>query len=527
METNEIIALLEAENAALKSTVAELSALNKWYEEQFRLAKHRLYGASSEKTKAVSGQLSMFNEAEVTADQNVMEPEYEQVAAHKRKKREGKRDEFYEGIPTEQIVHELPETELDCPQCGGRLHACGHEVLRRELEVIPAKVRGIEHVQTVYSCRNCEKNAADDPVPMVKSNVPASVIQGSGIASPSLLAYILCNKYVLALPLNRQEAEFARAGIYLSRQTMANWIIYASNHWLKPIHALLRAELIHNNILHADETTLKVIRDGRPSDIKSYMWLYRTAEKAKKPAVLFEYQQTRSSSHPLRFLSGYSGYLQVDGFQGYHKLEPQGVVIVECWAHARRKFYDALKALDKADRLIAPANTGYEYCNRLFVLEKLYDEQNLTSDQRFEKRMQESKPIAEQFFSWVEKESQGERYLRQPKSTFAKAITYAQNQREWLMNVYLDGRLSVSNNHAERSIRPFTIGRNNWLFAFSARGAEASAIAYSIVESAKANNLIPMAYLQYLFEQLPNLPTERYCECLPWTDIVQSRCKVP
>jgi len=524
VNTDERIAKLEAENATLKNKVAELSALNHWYEEQFRLAKHRLYGSSSERAQACTGQISMFNEAEITADENAAEPEFERIAEHKRKKRKGKRDELYKGIPTEQVVHELPENERFCAQCGGNLHACGHEVLRRELEIIPARVRALEHVQTVYSCRSCEKNAADDSVPMVKSSVPAPVIQGSGIASPSLLAYILCNKYVLALPLNRQEQEFERVGVCLSRQTMANWMIYAANHWLKPIYELLKAELIQNDILHADETTVQVIKDGRPANTQSYMWLYRTAERAEKPAVLFEYQPTRSSSHPLRYLSGYGGYLQADGFQGYHKLEPQGVIIVECWSHARRKFHDALKSIPKADRTNAEANIGYIYCNRLFALEEQYNVQELVPELRLEKRLQESKPIAEEFFDWAQRVSLEEYFL--PKSTFGQAVTYAKNQREWLMNVYLDGRLSISNNLAERSIRPFTIGRNNWLFAYSPKGAESSAIAYSIVETAKANNLVPMAYLQYLFEQLPNLPPERFHECLPWSDAAQFRCKV-
>jgi len=257
------------------------------------------------------------------------------------------------------------------------------------------------------------------------------------------------------------------------------------------------------------------------------MWLYRTAEDNQKPIVLFEYQPTRSSSHPCRFLADYGGYLQVDGYQGYHKLEPQGVTIVECWSHVRRKFHDTIKALAKEDRPNAPANIGYEYCNRLFALENQYEEEKLTPEQRFERRLRESKPITEQFFEWVEEVSLSDCYLRMPKSTFGHAITYAKNQREWLMNVYLDGRLSISNNLAERSIRPFTIGRNNWLFAYSPRGAESSATAYSIVETAKANNLVPFLYFQILFERLPNLPKERYCECLPWADNVQAHCKVP
>lgn len=526
METEAKITALEAEIAVLKNTVAELSALNKWYEEQFRLSQHRLYGASRENTPACVGQTSLFNEVEATADAKEVEPELERVIAHTRKKQVGKRDEFYEGISAEQVVHELPGNERICPTCGGDLHACGHSVLRRELEIIPARVRAVEHVQTVYSCRNCEKTAADDAVPMVKAAVPAPIIQGSGVASPSLLAYILCNKYVLALPLHRQEQEFARMGIHISRQTMANWMIYACGHWLEPIYQLLKTEMIKNDILHADETSLQVIReDGRAASTTSYMWLYRTAEGAKKPTVLFEYQPTRSSSHPLQFLSGYGGYLHADGFQGYHKLEPQGVTIVECWSHVRRKFHDALKALDKADRSGAPANIGYEYCNRLFSLETRYDEQELSPQERYEQRLEKSRPIAAAFFDWAKAISLGEYFL--PKSTFGKAITYAVNQREWLMNVYLDGRLSLSNNLAERSIRPFTIGRNNWLFAYSKKGAQSSAIAYSIVETAKANGLVPMLYLQYLFAKLPNVTKEQYPDCLPWCDDVRMACKVP
>ncbi len=193
MDKEQRIAELEAENAQLKNENTKLKILNNWYLEQYRLAQHRRFGASSEKG-VLPGQLGLFNEAEALAD----EPEGQQIPAHTRKKRKGKRKEFYEGLPTEQIIHELPEEERICPECGGPLHACGHEVLRREVEVIPAQVRAVEHVQTVYGCRECEKNAEDDAPPMMKAPVPAPVIAGSGMASPSLVSIIMCNKYVAA-----------------------------------------------------------------------------------------------------------------------------------------------------------------------------------------------------------------------------------------------------------------------------------------------------------------------------------------
>jgi transposase len=218
-------AQLKTENERLADENVKLKIANEWYLEQFRLSQHRRFGASSEIT-VLPEQLSLFNEAEVYAIDEVAE----EVAGYTRKKRKGNREEFYDGIPTEQIIYELPEDERICHECGGLLHACGHEVLRRELEIIPAQVRAVEHVQTVYSCRDCEQNSDADTLPMVKSTVPAPVIPGSGIASPSLLAFILCNKFLLALPLARQEQELQRIGIHISRQTMAKWLVFVAIH---------------------------------------------------------------------------------------------------------------------------------------------------------------------------------------------------------------------------------------------------------------------------------------------------------
>jgi len=524
-ENETLIAELRKENAELRGENAELKILNDWYLEQLRLAQHRRFGASSEKSEAfVPEQLGLFNEAEAFVDPIVPEPTIEEVITYKRKKRAGKRAEFYEGIPTERVVHELPEEERVCPECGGLLHACGHEVLRREVEVIPAQVRAVEHVQTVYSCRDCEKNPEADSQPMVKADVPAPVISGSGVASPSLLAFILCNKFVLAQPLYRQEQELKRLGVNISRQTMANWVIFATLRWLKPIYDLLCLALLMSDILHVDETTLQVIMEQfRKASQKSYMWLYRTGKYADKHAVLFEYQPTRQGAHPAKFLAGFKGYLQVDGYAGYKALEHNGVTVVECWAHARRYFHDALKTLPKEERPNTAAFIGLAFCDTLFDLERRYDELEVTCEQRAELRMRHSKPLAGGFFKWAE--DMASKTL--PKSALGKAITYAVNQKQWLMNFLLDGRLELSNNRAERSIRPFAVGRKNWLFAYTPKGAQASAIAYSIIETAQANGLVPFMYLDYLFRTLPNIPVERFPECLPWNPLVQEICKIP
>jgi transposase/FtsZ-binding cell division protein ZapB len=530
---------LKAENAQLKSEIERLNFANEkltgenenlkisndWYLEQLRLAQHRRFGASSEKG-ILPGQLGIFNEAEVFADilPEEIKCEEETTITYKRKKCKGKRKEFYENLPTEQIIHELPESERICPECGRMLHACGHEVLRREVEIIPAQVKAIEHVQTVYSCRDCEKNAVDDPPPMVKSNVPAPVIPGSGLASPSLLSFILCNKYVLALPLYRQEQELARIGIHISRQTMANWVIYAAIRWLEPIYRLLHTALLRNNILHADESTTQVIKEnGRTYSQKSYMWMYHTGRDAAQQVALFEYQPTREGKHPQHFLKGFCGFLHVDAYSGYKGLEEQGIILVECWAHVRRKFYDTIKALKKEERQHTAANVGLEYCDKLFELERKFDELELTHDQRRKRRELESRPIAEAFFEWAE--SMTAKSL--PKSMLGQAVSYAVNQRQWLMKFLLDGRLELSNNRAERSIRPFTVGRKNWLFSYCAKGAKASAIVYSIVETAQANGLVPFMYLAYLFQTLPNIKAEQFSDCLPWSPIVQEICKIP
>ena len=489
-----------------------------WLTQQLHLMQGQRFGASSERTQVISEQLSLFNEAEALTDPNVPDPDREEIT-YKRKKRIGKREMDFSGLPVEQIIHELPAAERVCPDCGGSLHKCGQTVLRRELVYVPAQYKVMEHIQTVYSCRCCEQKS--DHVPMKKSVVPPPLFPGSGLVTPSLLAHILNNKYVLALPLCRQEQEFQRLGAPISRQTMANWVIAAHQQWFADFFQLLRCELLANSVLHADETTLMVLREpGRKARQKSYVWVYRTSGDSRKPVVLYDYQPSRAGECASNFLDGFSGILHTDGYEAYHCKLPPEITVVGCWAHMRRKFTDTLKSLPADIRSRSPAQTGLEFCNKLFALEENYTKQELSFEQRHLARTKQSKPVAEKFFLWAKTE-----YDKNPvpKSMLGAALTYAVRQESWLMNVFLDGRLELSNNRAERSVRPFALGRKNWLFSNTPKGADASAAIYSIVETVKANGLKPFAYLNFLLEHLKN--GGKIEECLPWTPLAQKLCK--
>lgn len=496
----------------------EITALQRqvdWLTQQLRLTQGQRFGASSERTQVLSEQFSLFNEAEAVALPDAAEPDLEQIT-YKRKKRKGKREADFSGLPTEQIIHELPEEERICPECGGPLHECGHAVLRRELTYIPAQYKVVEHVQTAYSCRRCEQK--NDHVPMRKSVIPPPLLPGSGIVTPSLLAHILNSKYVLALPLYRQEQEFQRAGVSIPRQTMANWILAAHERWLSDFFQLLRRELLANEILHADETTLMVLREpGRTARQKSYVWVYRTSGDSRRPVVLYDYQPSRAGECASKFLNGFSGCLHTDGYEAYHCKLPPEITVVGCWAHMRRKFTDLLKSLPKEVRVRSPGQAGLEFCNQLFSLEEDYEKQGLSFDQRVQARLERSKPVAEAFFAWARREYEKNPV---PKSMFGTALTYAVRQESWLMNVFLDGRLELSNNRVERSVRPFALGWKNWLFSNTPKGADASAAIYSIAETAKANGLKSFEYLSFLLETLPTGCSPQ--DCLPWMPLVQN-----
>jgi transposase len=486
----ETVILPRAEYEALKAQNAELSQQVKWLMEQMRLARHRQFGSSSEKSEY--DQINFFNETEAAASACAFEPELTVVEKHYRKKAEESGDRLPPDLPVEVVEHTLPEGEQVCPACGKALHVMGRET-RRELKLIPAKAVIVEHVRLVYACRECEKNACS--VPIVKAPADEPVIKGS-FASPEAVAHILTQKFVSGVPLYRQEQDFARNGIELSRQTMSNWILKCSDDWLEPVYGALRGQLLGQKILHADETTLQVLHEpGKAAQTDSFMWLYRTSGDAEMPLVLYDYQPDRKTKRPKEFLEGFRGYLHTDGYGGYHGL-PDGIVIVGCWAHARRKFDEALKSLPEKDQAGSLALKGKQYCDRLFAIERTLED--CTHEERYKKRQELAKPVLDEFFAWLSS-------LRPaPKSALGKAVHYALEQGKYLKRYLLDGRLEISNNRAERSIKPFVIDRKNFLFANTPGGARASAVAFSIIETAKENGLNPYAYLTYIFRNAPN-----------------------
>ena len=512
MKSNENWPEIVAEKEA---RIVELEALVRFYEEQFRLAKHRQFGTSTEKSEY--DQLSIFNEAETIADIAAAEPELVEIERHYRKRKRLVNDGLPEDLPVETVEYELPAEEQVCPECGGALHTMSREI-RRELKIIPAQVKIVERVRHIYACRRCENNS--DHTPILKAPTPEPVVKGS-FASPEAVAHIMTQKFVMSVPLYRQEQEWDRNGILLSRQTMSNWLIRCAGDWLEPIYNRLRLRLLTHEVLHADETTLQVLHEsGKPAQSKSYMWLYRTSGDTNTPIVLYEYRPDRTSEHPKAFLKGFTGYLHADGYDGYHLL-PDNITVVGCMAHLRRKFDEALKSLAEKDRENSSAIVGKRYCDRLFEIERRIA--GLTPDERYQKRQEASKPLSDEFFAWAE--SLKSKVL--PKTGIGKAVYYALSQREYLERYLLDGRLEISNNRAERSIKPFVIGRKNWMFNNTPKGAKASSVIYSIIETAKENRLKPFEYLVFLFERMPNITTAAIDSLLPWGDAVPDCCRMP
>jgi transposase len=513
-DTVQTIENLQAENWLLKEEKAQLEVKLKWFEEQNRLHLNKIFGSSSEKTSPE--QISIFNEAESEAKPEIPEPAVEQIT-YKRKKKQGQREEMLKDLPVETIEYCLPEEKQNC-DCGGSLHIMSKEV-RKELKIVPAQVSVVEHVQYIYSCRDCEINNTNTTVKIAK--MPAPPIPKS-IASSSAIAYVMSEKFVKSIPLYRQEQEWQRMGIEISRQNMANWMIQSSDRWLTPIYNRMREHLLQKNILHADETTLQVLKEpGRNADSNSYMWLYRTG-RDEPPIVLYDYQTTRAGKHPTKFLKDFKGYLHTDGYSGYNLVSE--ITLVGCWAHARRYYMEALKAMPpKKDNNPTATDEGLAFCNKLFEIEReLHD---LTDEERYEGRLKKSLPVLNDFKDWLQYQSR----RAAPKTPLGKAVHYCRNQWKKLTAFLLNGRLEIDNNRAERSIKPFVIGRKNWLFSNTPKGAASSAVIYSIVETAKGNGLNPFDYLKYLFDRLPNVDISDkkvLDDFIPWSSSLPKTCRI-
>ena len=492
----------------------ELTALVEWYQEQFRLSQAKKFGSSSEKTPVDQMEFPLFNEAEITASPSAEEPDLEEIIVTQKKRKERKTNS--KTLPVEIVPYTLSEEERVCSCCGDSMHVMSQEV-RREIMVIPAEVKILEHVRDVFACRRCEKENTHTPI--VKAPMPNPVFLKS-MASPSAVAHVITQKYMAAVPLYRQERQFQQLGLELSRQTMSNWILNVANEWLDPLKEVMKDTLLQQSSLHSDETTLQVLQEkDRPATTKSYMWLYRTGNTGPK-CVIYDYQTTRAAKHPQNFLKNVRGFLHADGYKGYDGLS--NITISGCWAHARRKFDEAQKAAPPSKGgLLTLAEQALQKINALYKIEKQIVGKE--PEERLKVRQEQSIPLVEAFFAWLRKIKP--EVL--PKGKLGEAIQYALNQQKKLEVPFSNGELDIDNNRAERAFKPFVVGRKNWLFSTSSKGAKASATIYSIMETAKENNLHVFHYFVYLLETLPNIDiknTEELKKLVPWSKDLPANC---
>ena len=478
----------ESEADDLKNEVAILR-------QQLAFYKKMVHGQKSEKTEVVmenTEQVSLFNEAETEATN--AHPEREVVVEKHTRKAKRTHEETFENLPVEEVIHEVEDKT--CDKCGEAMVVIGKEKVRDELVYVPAKLFVRRHFAEVVKCTSCgtdesrdEKLADVEACTIRRASVPAPVIPHS-YCSPELLAHIVYEKYCNAVPLERQAKDLAAKGVKIPTATLANWVIYAANVFLKPIYAKMKAELLDGNVIHADETVVQVLHEpGKKAKTDSRMWAYCSGKYEKYRNILFEYQPTRNGDHAKRFLGNFSGYLVCDGFDGYNKLDT--VKRCGCFAHVRRKFVDALP-LDEAAIETSVSAVGVAWCNKIFVLEREIAE--LSSEERAVKRQEQLKPALDGFFAWVETVTAA------GGTKLAKAIQYAKNEKKYLYTFLDNPDAPIDNNRAENAIRPFCVGRKNWLFSTSTKGAEASAVIYSVAATACANGLNVEEYFASVFK---------------------------
>lgn len=500
----------------LEKTIKNLQDQVSNLTEMVMLLRKEKFGSSSEKTvKPHEEQLSLFNEAEIEVADSIEEPIKKSVKGYLRTNIKTKREELLKNLPVIEIECDVPAEEQFCIRCGKAMKRIGKETVREELEYIPAKLQIVRYVRWSYGCPSCKRTG--HPY-IIKALTPTSLMNHS-LASPSSVANVMYEKYVNAVPLYRQEKTWEQMGIALSRATMANWVIRCSEDYLMPVVAHMRKQLLSRDLIHCDETPVQVLKeDGKKPQTKSYMWLYRTGVDDEKPVVLYDYQPSRNGNHAVTFLKDFKGYVHSDGYSGYNKLT--GVIRCGCWTHVRRKFIEAIPQ-KKSTEGLTNAEIGKNYCDQLFMIER--DLKDLSPEDRKIKRLELEKPVLDAFWCWLEN-------LNVLKgSALGKAVTYALNQKKYMENYLLDGRCSISNNAAENAIRPFTVGRKNWLFADTPKGASASAAVYSIVETAKANGINVYTYLHYLLLYMPDTDWRNHPEeleqLMPWSEAVQKECK--
>jgi len=468
--------------------------------EQFRLNRHRQFGPSSEQG---SGQVGLFNEAEQLAAEEAMVLAQSAATETRKPTGRGKRQPLPPHLPRIDVVHELPEHARQCA-CGCQLSVIGEEI-SEQLDIIPAKIQVIRNIRKKYVCTHCETapvTAALPPQPIPKSN-----------ASPGLLAFISTAKFADGMPLYRQESILKRAGFKVTRQTQARWMIQSAQ-WLQAVHNLLRDEMLSGPLIHCDETTTQVLKEpNKPPTSQSRMWV-TVGGTLGKNVVLFDYHASRSSAVPLTLLAGYRGYLMTDGYAGYNALAAQdGIDHLSCWQHVRHYFKDAQNAQPKTKgpTTVGKADVALNFIGKLYGIETRI--RDATNDTRYQVRQQDSVAVLQQLRAWLDKTLAGV----VPSGKLGIALQYLHKYWPKLIRYTENGELPMDNNRAENAIRPFVVGRKAWLFSDTPAGADASAMIYSIIETAKANALEPYAYLRYLFKYLPAATSVDDVEkLLPW-----------
>jgi transposase len=494
--------------------------------EQVTYLTQKLYGRKTEKSAVVlDGQLviqevaeNLFNEAETYADPKAVEPEvFEQPL---KKTRAGyKRKNFFENLPVKEMLYSLDTDGQGCPACGGKIKNVGKKFVRSEINFVPAQLSVLNIYQETCECPACKVRTGKTA--FIEPKVPAPVLPHS-YASASSIAYTMYQKYVQSVPLNRQEKDWKAMGLNLTKSTLSNWILQSSESWLSPIVDYMNKQLLTEKHLHMDETPIQVLQEpGRKNQTKSYMWVMANRADSIHPIRVFRYAPGRSGEYAVKYLDGYDGYLHTDDYSGYNRLKT--VKRCLCWAHVRRRFKDAITVKSKGS-VETLAEVGFRYCSALFEWEKKF--KHMDSKERKEARLKHERPVLDAFWQYID-DNIGKTL---PKSKLGMAMAYALDNKAKLETYLEDGNCSIFNNVAENSIRPFSIGRKNWIFAGSPKGADASACIYSLVETAKANGLDPFMYLQCLLMLAPGsnyLKNEDAMKSMmPWSSLMTEKCSI-
>ncbi len=475
-------------------------------EEKIRILKKAIFGSKSEKRHIDDEgfkQLHLFNEAEILAEPQATKKVV--VPEHARQK--PKRKPLPPGLPRVEVIEDVDDSEKIC--CGVEMARIGEEVCEK-LDYVPAKLRVIRIIRPKYACGICEGVQTEGPT--VKIAPPPARIIPKGIATPGLVAHIAVSKYADALPLYRQEKIFSRYGIELSRSTMAEWMVKAAG-CCTALMDLLYKELLVGPLINVDETPLQVLNEPeRANTTKSYMWVFRGGDP-DKPSVLFKYSETRSGRIPREVLAGYSGYCQTDGFSGYDALEATnpGIRLVGCFFHARRNFVKVIDARGKAAKnKPGSAEVALDYIGQLYKVEKIARERQLSAEEIVALRKEKAIPVLEKFKAWMDKRIE----QTPPKGLLGQALNYAITRWDKLIRYTENGYITPDNNMVENDIRPYAVGRRNWLFSGHPNGAHASATLYSLIVTARACGLDPYQYLRFLFSKILSARTEEHYRAL-------------